>query len=154
MCGSRTTPYQYKWCPVGARCRYMMSGLPSPGNGSGVGDVKWANNLTALVWTITSPFISLNSTVLYSLNTSSRVSVKTHAHQPTQPHTRPRAHALDEPAIRLVTFDQRGCQYYRRQRTTTRHHTRRERYLHAHAHARTRARTHTHIYLYIYIGPI
>ena len=51
---------------------YTMVGLPGPGNGTGVGNVSWSNNLTALVWTIRGPFLDLNSTVLYSLNTSSR----------------------------------------------------------------------------------
>eukprot|EP00729_Bicosta_minor_P007347 gene7347-25692_t len=60
---------------------YTMNGLPGPGNGTGVGDVQWENNLTALVWTMTGkqfdtpapwPFLTLNTTVLYSLNTSSR----------------------------------------------------------------------------------
>ena len=35
---------------------YRMSGLPIPGNGSGIGNVSWANNLTKLVWTIESSF--------------------------------------------------------------------------------------------------
>jgi hypothetical protein len=51
---------------------YVMSGLPGPGNGTGVGAFEWENNLTALVWTMTGPFLTLNTTVLYSLNTSSR----------------------------------------------------------------------------------
>ena len=51
---------------------YVMAGLPGPGNGTGTGAVSWTNNLTALVWTIKSEFITLNTTVLYSLNTSSR----------------------------------------------------------------------------------
>jgi len=51
---------------------YTMNGLPGPGNGTGIGDVQWENNLTALVWTMTGPFLTLNTTVLYSLNTSSR----------------------------------------------------------------------------------
>jgi len=51
---------------------YTMSGLPGPGAGTGVGAVSWSNNLTALVWTMTGPFFSLNTTVFYSLNTSSR----------------------------------------------------------------------------------
>ena len=34
--------------------KYVMSGLPGPGNGTGVGACAWENNLTALVWTIRS----------------------------------------------------------------------------------------------------
>ena len=51
---------------------FRMRGLPSPGSGSGVGNVSWSNNLTQLVWTIRGRYITLNATVLYSLNTSSR----------------------------------------------------------------------------------
>eukprot|EP00038_Savillea_parva_P019980 m.30019 g.30019 ORF g.30019 m.30019 type:complete len:486 (-) comp4656_c0_seq1:24-1481(-) len=51
---------------------YSMSGLPGPGAGTGVGHVTWTNNLTRLIWTIKSEHITLNSTILYSLNTSSR----------------------------------------------------------------------------------
>eukprot|EP00035_Acanthoeca_spectabilis_P037152 m.43759 g.43759 ORF g.43759 m.43759 type:complete len:437 (-) comp8466_c0_seq1:2478-3788(-) len=51
---------------------YVMTGLPGPGSGTGVGEVSWTNNLTELVWTIKSEHITLNSTVLYTLNTSSR----------------------------------------------------------------------------------
>lgn len=51
---------------------YTMKGLPGPGSGTGVGNVEWENNLTALVWTMTGPFLTLNTTVLYSLNTSGR----------------------------------------------------------------------------------
>jgi hypothetical protein len=57
---------------------YLMHGLPGPGNGTGVGAVSWENNLTALVWTIKSPFVELNATVLYSLNTSSRAPANYH----------------------------------------------------------------------------
>lgn len=56
----------------GGNAIYTMNGFPSPGNGSFVGDVSWENNLTALVWTMTTPHLTLNTTVLYSLNTSSR----------------------------------------------------------------------------------
>ena len=51
---------------------YRMKGLPGPGNGTGVGNVEWENNLTALVWTMTGPFLTLNTTVFWSLNTSGR----------------------------------------------------------------------------------
>jgi hypothetical protein len=74
---------------------YVMHGFPGPGDG--VGDSKcfcvfilgemckfmdlpffsapvsgnyWTNNMTTFVWTITSPFIKLNSTVFHTLNTS------------------------------------------------------------------------------------
>ncbi|KOO23675.1 u2 small nuclear ribonucleoprotein a [Chrysochromulina tobinii] len=52
---------------------YAMHGFPGPGDG--VGDVSgnsWSNNMTALVWTIETPFITLNSTVYHTLNTSGR----------------------------------------------------------------------------------
>ena len=52
---------------------YAMHGFPGPGDG--VGDVSgnsWSNNMTALVWTIQTPFITLNSTVYHTLNTSGR----------------------------------------------------------------------------------
>jgi len=51
---------------------YMMNGLPGPGSGTFSGNVKWANNLTAFVWTLRSSFLELNTTVFHSLNTSSR----------------------------------------------------------------------------------
>ena len=54
---------------------YRMEGLPSPGTGSGVGNVTWANNMTKLVWNMTSKFVSglsLNSTVFHTLSTSYR----------------------------------------------------------------------------------
>ena len=35
---------------------YRMKGLPGPGSGTGVGNVEWENNLTALVWTMSGPF--------------------------------------------------------------------------------------------------
>ncbi len=52
---------------------YAMHGFPGPGDG--VGDVSgnsWTNNMTTLIWTISSPFIELNSTVFHTLNTSGR----------------------------------------------------------------------------------
>ena len=52
---------------------YAMHGFPGPGDG--VGDVSgnsWSNNMTVLVWTIETPFITLNSTVYHTLNTSGR----------------------------------------------------------------------------------
>lgn len=51
----------------------ILSGFPGPGDG--VGDVShnsWSNNMTSFVWTIASPFVTLNSTVYYTLNTSGR----------------------------------------------------------------------------------
>jgi len=51
---------------------YTMNGFPSPGDGSHLGAVKWQNNLTALVWEMKSEYLTMNTTVLYSLNTSSR----------------------------------------------------------------------------------
>jgi hypothetical protein len=51
----------------------VLAGFPGPGDG--VGDVShnaWDNNMTSLVWTITSPFVTLNATVYYTLNTSGR----------------------------------------------------------------------------------
>ena len=51
---------------------YTMKGLPGPADGTGVGAVSWKNNLTRLIWTMEGPFITLNTTVLYSLNTSGR----------------------------------------------------------------------------------
>ena len=59
-----------------AGAKYVMSGLPGPGNGTSVGAAcAWENNLTAFVWTIHGKFFSLNSTVFWSLNTSSRAAV-------------------------------------------------------------------------------
>ena len=56
---------------------YEMSGWPSPGAGvlpkEGLAESSpygWKNGLQRLTWNISSPFISLNSTVLYSFNTS------------------------------------------------------------------------------------
>ena len=51
---------------------FEMHGLRGPGNGTGVGDVSWGNNLTTFVWTIRSAFLELNATVFFSLNTSGR----------------------------------------------------------------------------------
>ena len=61
--------------------RYNMSGWPSPGQGvdpsvtatapgASPSSYSWANGLQRLTWNISSPFISLNSTVHYSFNTS------------------------------------------------------------------------------------
>ena len=54
---------------------YSMHGLPGPGRGTFVGDVSWENNLTALVWTVRSPFLEINTTVFWSRNTSSRAAI-------------------------------------------------------------------------------
>jgi hypothetical protein len=62
------------WCS--SHCCTPPHACPGfPGPGDGVGDVShnaWSNNMTLLIWTITSPFVSLNSTVYYTLNTSGR----------------------------------------------------------------------------------
>jgi hypothetical protein len=55
-----------------SNANWSMSGLPGPGHGTGVGEVQWTNNMSQLIWTMTGPFISLNTTVLYTLNTSGR----------------------------------------------------------------------------------
>ena len=39
--------------------QWEMHGLPGPGAGTGVGDVEWQNNLTAIVWTINAPFLTV-----------------------------------------------------------------------------------------------
>ena len=49
---------------------YTMRGWPSPGNGVVPGEgvptaYAWQNGLQKLTWTISSPFITLNSTVMY-----------------------------------------------------------------------------------------
>ena len=49
---------------------YEMRGWPGAGTGTGVGDVAWKNGLKRLVWTMRSPFLELNTTVLWSHNTS------------------------------------------------------------------------------------
>ena len=56
---------------------YEMRGLPGPGQGTGVGDVRWRIGLQKLVWTIGLPgggmrpgHLRLNTTVWYSRNTS------------------------------------------------------------------------------------
>ncbi len=51
---------------------FAMRGLPSPGSGTGVGEVSWGVNMTALVWTIQERNISLNSTVFWTLSTKNR----------------------------------------------------------------------------------
>ena len=38
---------------------YQMSGFPSPGNGSGLGNVSWTNNMTKLTWSMKSKFLTL-----------------------------------------------------------------------------------------------
>lgn len=48
---------------------YVMHGIPSSGQGSGVGNVAWTNNMTKLVWEITERDLSLNSTVFWTLST-------------------------------------------------------------------------------------
>ena len=47
---------------------YEMRGVAGPGTG-GAGSYTWKNNLTKLIWEIKTPFLTLNTTVLYSLNT-------------------------------------------------------------------------------------
>lgn len=73
---STTLPQKAEPDSVEEVLSYEMSGWPSPGagvspNGSaGTPPYGWRNGLQRLTWNISSPFISLNSTVLYSFNTS------------------------------------------------------------------------------------
>ena len=53
---------------------YTMTGYAGPGTGVGFSVSGWQNNLTALTWTIESPFVTLNSTVFWTLNTSGAAS--------------------------------------------------------------------------------
>ena len=78
---------------------YAMHGLPSPGAGSGVGDVAWANNLTGLVWTMQSRVVknlTLNTTIWYSLSTTLRAA----ANYPPPPYASAAAVAAGRAAPR------------------------------------------------------
>ena len=79
---------------TGGAVEYTMNGLPGPGNGTFVGDVRWGNNLTALVWTIETEHLKMNTTVLFrslpgaprphpSLLTTAAASTLRRARQPT-----------------------------------------------------------------------
>ena len=67
---------------------YAMYGFPGPGNGVGnASGNSWKNNMTSFVWEITSPFISLNSTIYYTLNTSGTAPRNWPQDGPTMPDT-------------------------------------------------------------------
>jgi hypothetical protein len=74
---------------------YEMNGFPAPGQGSGVGKVSWKNNLQKLIWTMKSPFLTLNTTVFHTFNTSGNAP----ANYPPPPNT-PGA-----PTARMPDFD-------------------------------------------------
>ena len=79
---------------------YQMSGFPSPGVGSGLGNVSWTNNMTKLTWTMKSKFLTLNATVFHTLSTTYRAP----ANYPPGPYPRNNSYGPGQPTETNTPF--------------------------------------------------
>ena len=79
---------------------YQMSGFPSPGNGSGLGNVSWTNNMTKLTWSMKSKFLTLNATVFHTLSTTYRAP----ANYPPGPYPRNNSYGPGQPTETNTPF--------------------------------------------------